>query len=426
MRVLKFIIILISIFSCQKEKHKINQVFSKPYDVNLNCDLNIDSILEQYTHGSLSIKKWFTKNPLLEISFSSDAELKGPVKKVRLKRYKYDKRFDEDHWDLTFNETTEFNQNKNPIKIYRDRYIKEISYDSTFKSRSILSFEVDSTSYNGANNSAPGFKLKLSTETKNNNEIIIVNKEKSLLGGNFYNYSYLLSNEYKQQLKKILNKDLSSLDYISTRKSYLDSLGRVSKEISYAPKHWSRGHWEKYINTQDSVVLKYNRSYRGITIKKYTEDGKRFIEADIVYNREFNSLSINNFLEERIPFNDLLSSSQIIFNFDSECRVSKITSVTREGEYLKLEFNEHSDILGSVSYKIPDKNNSSKLRYNENYEELLTKDFDLMRLSEYNWSTYNNYKYDSIGNWTQRTRITNIVGYPGTLRIKEKREIEYY
>ena len=67
-----------------------------------------------------------------------------------------------------------------------------------------------------------------------------------------------------------------------------------------------------------------------------------------------------------------------------------------------------------------------QLRYNENYEELLTKDFDLMRLSEYNWSTYNNYKYDSIGNWTQRTRITNIIGYPGTLRIKEKREIEYY
>ena len=121
-----------------------------------------------------------------------------------------------------------------------------------------------------------------------------------------------------------------------------------------------------------------------------------------------------------------MSSSQIIFNFDSDCRVSKITSVTREGEYLKLEFNEHSDILKRVSYKIPDKNYSSKLRYDENYEELLTKDFDLMRLSEYNWSTYNNYKYDSIGNWTHRTRITNFVGYPGTLRIKEKREIEYY
>ena len=131
MRVLKLIIILISIFSCQKEKHKNNQVFSKPYDVNLNCDLNIESILKQYTYESLTPIIGFTENPLVEISFSHfiNGELKGPVKKVRLKRYKYDKRFDEDHWDLIFNETTEFNQNKNPIKIYRDRYIKEISYD---------------------------------------------------------------------------------------------------------------------------------------------------------------------------------------------------------------------------------------------------------------------------------------------------------
>ena len=296
MKNILFLTFLTLIYSCANDKPKNKMYIPNALaEDSINCDLNIDSILEQYTHGSLSIKKWFTKNPLVEISFSSDGELKGPVKKVRLKRYKYDKRFDEDHWDLTFNETTEFNQNKNPIKIYRDRYIKEISYDSTIKSRSILSLEVDSTSYNGTRNSAPGFKLKLSTETKNNNEIIIVNKENFLLGGNFYNYSYLLSNEYKQKLKKILNKDLSYLDYISTTKSYLDSLGRVSKEISYAPKYWSKGLWEKYRDTQDSVVLKYNRSYRGIIIKKYTEDGKRFIEADIVYNRESNSLSINNF-----------------------------------------------------------------------------------------------------------------------------------
>jgi len=423
MRVFKFIIILITIFSCQKEKAK----------VNLNCDINIESILEQYTSESLSNDKFITNDPLLQISFSSDGKLKGHVKKVRLKRYKYDKRFDEDHWDLTFNETTEFNQNKNPIKIYRDRYIKEISYDSTFKSRSILSFEVDSTSYNGANNSAPGFKLKLSTETKNNNEIIIVNKEKSLLGGNFYNYSYLLSNEYKQQLKKILNKDLSSPNLISISKTYEDSLGRVFKKIKYTPKFRGRFGWEKSsIYTQDSVVFKYNRLDRGYkstyprkTIKKYAADGKSFIEANIFFNTYYNLL-INNRSHKPLMVGTDMSSSQILFKFDNNCRVSKITSVIREGKCSKLEFNEHSDILKIVSYKTPGNNTSYILSYDENYEELLKKDFDLMRLSEYSWSTYNNYKYDSIGNWTQRTRITNIVGYPGTIRIKEKREIEYY
>jgi hypothetical protein len=420
-RFVKFIIILISIFSCDKLIQTNKQDISKSSNVSRICDLNIESILEQYTSENSNINSWGPE-PIVKISFSHLEKLKGDIKEVRLRRFQYERRFDEDHWDLKIDQTTVFNQNKNPIKISRDDgYIKDISYDSILNSISVLSLEIDEVK----NNNFPSYNLKSSTKTKNNNEIIFVTKKDFMLSGRSTKYSYLLSDEYKQGVKRILNKDLSRPITVDKTKIYEDSLGRVSKKIVYAT--YVRDYGKRNNYDQDSIVFKYYRSDRGKTIKRYFANGRLSGETRIYFSRKSNLLSINN----KIYGGSIgiespkLSASEILFNFDSNCRVSKVTSVTREGEYLKLEFNEHSDLDGRVSYKIPDKNNSSKLRYDEKYKQLFYEDADLMKLSEYNWHKYDNYKYDSIGNWTQRRLITNIEGYPGTVMLKEKRKIVY-
>ena len=432
MKNILFLAFLISIFSCTDDKpnNKMNIPNAPPED-SINCDLNLELILGEYMSENESTDILGGDDPLLKLLPQYGVKFKGAIKKVRLSKYHYAKRFDEDHWDLTFDETTYYDKKKNPIKINRetsktswnpnrpkDSYTKEIFYDSLLNSNTILSLKIDQKTASGRANYSLDYRL---TEIKNNYESTITNK-------NTWSSTDLRNSS--DDIKRILNKDFSRPTSITKFKIYKDSLGKTIKKTVYAKKYnnWGNhyGKSERYDN--DSVVIKHeNRSDKYKIIRKYDQKGARTHVTKVYYYIEGNSLSINNSVGNDVSFlpYEISKNSNINFYFNDDCVLVKITSAN-VNKCLKIEFNEHSDILKRVSYKIPGKNNSSFPRYDENYEDLLTKDLDLMKLSEYNWSTYNNYKYDSIGSWTHRTRITNIVGYPGTLRIKEKREIEYY
>lgn len=320
-----FLAFLISIFSCANDKPKEKDTENKLS----NCELNLDLILEEYTNENLDLKLLSTREPLLRLIPTYDRKFKdGADKEVRFSIYTYDKRFDEDHWDLTFDETTYYNQ-------------KKVIPDS--------------------------------------------------------------------------------------KHIYKDSGGRIIKKSIHSNITLKR----LYQDISDSVVIKYDypTKYYKI-IRKYDQSGRRTHESTIGFNSKLNSLVVTN-NNGKSNFEKLGGKSLIFFNkskirfyFDNYCKISKITSVDLHGYCLKIEFNVYSDIIKKVSYKLPsDSDNLKNLTYNEKYEKLFSNDYKSRNLSEYSSTIYNNYIYDSIGNWVERT---------GKIRSKyltiqkQKRKIKYY
>ena len=301
MKNILFLAFLISIFSCANDKPKEKDAENK----SSNCELNLDLILEEYTNENSDLTLSSTTEPLVRLIPAYDRKFKdGADKEVRFSIYTYDKRFDEDHWDLTFDETT------------------------------------------------------------------------------YYNH------------KKVIP---------DSKHIYKDSGGRIIKKIIHSNITLKRLY--RYIS--DSVVIKYDyRTNNYKIIRKYDQSGRRTHESTIGFNSKLNSLVVTNNSGESTFGKPLrtFNKSKIRFYFDNYCKISKITSVDLWGNCLKIEFNVYSDIIKKVSYKLPrDSDNLKNLTYNEKYEKLFSNDYKSRNLSEYSNTIYNNYIYDSIGNWVERT-----------------------
>jgi hypothetical protein len=246
-------------------------------------------------------------------------------------------------------------------------------------------------------------------EFDNNNNLIL--KEVENIGGNIdlskedfreyyvlnkYNYSTngILINKI---IKKIRGVNKNSKPDIEQWNYFYNNDNQLIKEIYKSPY-------------QDSTVVKYD--YFDNLLNEafiYNTEGEKIINAIFNYDNENNCFIVRTAGTRwgSSELNEILGDpTEIIFYFDDNCKLKKITKVNRSGSekngfrkvYEKLELNKEGDPTNITSFTVNNLKNNDMI-YHDDF------DFSVM---EYSMSKYFEYKYDNKNNWTYKKEGDNV------------------
>jgi hypothetical protein len=245
-------------------------------------------------------------------------------------------------------------------------------------------------------------KLFVTSYEFDNNKIIL--KEVENIGGNID----LSRENFKEYY------DQNKYNY-STNGLLLNKVFKKIRGMNKNAKH-DIEQWNYFYNNESQLIKEiYKSPYQDSTVVKYDYFDKSLNEA-FIYNAEgekiinviFNYDNENNCYTARTTGTRWSSSNlnEILFYFDDNCKLIKITKVERSGSekfgftkvYEKLELNKEGDPTSITSFAVNNLKNSDMI-YHDDFE---------YSVREYSTSKYFEYKYDNKNNWTYKKEGNNV------------------
>lgn len=343
-RVINIFLIFSLLVSCMQTKKKKTTIYDCNKIIN---SLNIESLfVAKNYYDNIS------SSDFLYLSESDDNfRFNGIVKSIKETVSETSIRFDEEHEEKLFVTNYEFDNNNLILK------------------------EVENI----------GGNIDLSRE--NFREYYVQNK---------YNYSTngLLLNKV---FKKIRGMNKNAKPDIEQWNYFYNNENQLVKEIYKSPY-------------QDSTVVKYD--YFDNSLNEafiYNTKGEKIINAIFNYDNENNCFIVRTTGTRwgSSELNEILGNPiEILFYFDDNCKLVKITKVNRSGSeksgfrkvYEKLELNKEGDPTSITSFTVNNLKNSDMIYHD---------DFDYS-VKEYSTSKYYEYKYDNKNNWIYKKEGNNV------------------